>query len=57
MTSMYNKLCNKQDHEFFYIGLQKGQRSSNEFLKAYKKNYLIKLCLFYNNILILYLIL
>jgi hypothetical protein len=58
MTFIYNKLCNKQDELFFRKSyLQKGQGFSNEFLKTYKPFYLMKSCLFYNNILIFYLIL
>jgi hypothetical protein len=38
MTSMYNKLCNKQNGLFSsnMSYLQKGQKSSNEFFKTYK---------------------
>ncbi len=58
MTSLSNKLYNKQDGFFFSRSyLHNGQGSPNEFLKTCKPFNLIKLCLFYGNIFMFYLFL
>ncbi len=46
MTSIYNKLRNKQDNFIFLKRsyLQKGQASSTNFFKTYKPFYLMKSC-------------
>jgi hypothetical protein len=56
MTSMYNKLCNKQAGLFStsMSYLHKGEGSPIEFNKNYTSFDLIKLCLFHGNIFIFY---
>jgi len=51
MTSMYNKLYNKQDGLFSSNTsyLHKRQGSMNEFKKTYKPFDIMKSCLFYDN--------